>query len=58
MHIRHRRVRNGVAATESLAVPGVAFTIAHKTLHHKRPELFPLLDNVTEQVPPTALPGR
>ncbi len=34
------------------AVPGVAFTIAHKTLHHKRPELFPLLDNVTEQVLP------
>lgn len=29
------------------AVHGVGFTVAHKTLHHKRPELFPLLDNET-----------
>jgi len=29
------------------AVPGVGFTIAHKTLHHKRPAVFPLLDNET-----------
>ena len=29
------------------AVPGVAEAVSHKTLHHKRPELFPLLDNKT-----------
>ena len=28
-------------------VPGVAHAVSHKTLHHKRPELFPLLDNKT-----------
>jgi len=27
--------------------PGVGVAIAHKTLHHKRPEVFPLLDNRT-----------
>jgi hypothetical protein len=25
----------------------VAHAVSHKTLHHKRPELFPLLDNKT-----------
>ena len=29
------------------AVPGVGIAIAHKTLHHKRPWLFPLLDSKT-----------
>ena len=33
------------------AVDGVGFTVAHKTLHHKRPALFPLLDNVTTKKP-------
>jgi hypothetical protein len=37
-----------------LLVPvyGVQFTVAHKTLHHKRPWLFPLIDNETESVLP------
>ena len=35
-----------------VAVHGVQFTVAHKTLHHKRPLLFPLLDNETVTVLP------
>jgi hypothetical protein len=34
------------------SVPDVAPTVAHKTLHHKRPWLFPLLDNETMTVLP------
>jgi hypothetical protein len=33
-------------------VPGVGVAIANKTLHHKRPWLFPLLDGVTEKAYP------
>jgi Family of unknown function (DUF6308) len=30
-----------------MATPGVGVALTHKVLHHKQPEIFPLLDNLT-----------
>lgn len=37
----------GQAWRQMMSTPGVGVALTHKVLHHKQPEIFPLLDNLT-----------
>jgi hypothetical protein len=52
----------GWALTEAwrqmMATPDIGIALTHKVLHHKRPPLFPLLDNLTAEALSPAPEGR